>query len=302
MRIPYTYLIRHKRTDKLYHGSRTAKNCSPNELLKNGGYNTSSKIVKKIIKDEGILSFEIIYTKIHETINEARLAEETYHKEYDVKGNVKYFNMHNAGDKFYCNGHTEETKKKMSDIRKLKPELNAGESNGMYGKFHTEETKKKMSNSKKDIKRNPLSEEHKLKISESHKNISPEIKRKLSEGKIGNKNPNYGKGLKGDKNHNYGKQRSEETKKKQSKTMKERYFGENHCRYGKKHNDETKKKISETLRGCKRNPRTTESKKRISEKLKNNPNIAAKIKVSCCLCKHETNICHLNKHLSKHGA
>ena len=46
---------------------------------------------------------------------------------------------------FFGKHHTEETKKKMSEVQK-------GENNPMYGKHHTEETKKKMSEAQKGEK------------------------------------------------------------------------------------------------------------------------------------------------------
>ena len=84
-----------------------------------------------------------------------------------------------------------------------------------------------------------------------------EIRRKLSETKIGENNPNYGKplsnetkrklseALKGENNPNYGKHHSEETKEKMSEAKK----GENNPNYGKHHSEETKRKLSEANKG-----------------------------------------------------
>lgn len=58
-RTPYFYIIKHKPSGMLYAGSRWKKNCHPDELLKPDGYLTSSRIIKEIIKDEGIDSFEV---------------------------------------------------------------------------------------------------------------------------------------------------------------------------------------------------------------------------------------------------
>lgn len=59
---------------------------------------------------------------------------------------------------------SEETKKKMSEVRK-------GEKNGFYGKHHTEEARKKIGNAHKGMM---LSEVTKKKISESKKRILKE--------------------------------------------------------------------------------------------------------------------------------
>lgn len=98
----------------------------------------------------------------------------------------------------------------------------------------------------------------------------PERNRKISEGKLGDKNPMFGKKLSeehrkkiseansGNKNWNYGKKASEETRKKQSI-----------AHIGNTHTEETRKKMSESKTGKKHNmygiPRTEETRKRISE-------------------------------------
>ena len=59
---PYFYIIRHIETGRLYAGSRWAKGCNPNELLKEDGYLTSSKIVRNLLKDD-IACFEVVTIK-----------------------------------------------------------------------------------------------------------------------------------------------------------------------------------------------------------------------------------------------
>jgi len=105
--------------------------------------------------------------------------------------------------------------------------------------------------------------------------------------------------IKGENHPNYGKHPSDETRKKQSEKMKDRYKGKNHPMFGKHHSEETiklmrenhanfkgenhpmfgrhhteemKRKQSEKMKG-KNNPmfgkyRTEESKKKQSEKMK----------------------------------
>ena len=58
--IPYFYIIRHIATGKMYAGSRWAKGCHPNELLRADGYLTSSDEIRSIITIEGTHSFEIL--------------------------------------------------------------------------------------------------------------------------------------------------------------------------------------------------------------------------------------------------
>jgi hypothetical protein len=61
--LPYFYLIKHKSSGKLYAGSRTtpqSKLANPTEFMKPDGYQTSSKIIKEIIKNEGLDAIEIL--------------------------------------------------------------------------------------------------------------------------------------------------------------------------------------------------------------------------------------------------
>ena len=119
--------------------------------------------------------------------------------------------------------HSEETKKKLRDINKGKhlsdqtkqkiSESISGEKHHFFGKHHTEETKKKISSTKKgkqlsdETRRKmsesrkgkpspnkgkpahnrgvPMSEEQKKKLSEAHKNISEETRKKLRDSHKG---------------------------------------------------------------------------------------------------------------------
>ena len=76
--------------------------------------------------------------------------------------------------------HTEETRRKLSEINKGKP-------SPWKGKHHSIETRQKMSEAKKGKSswnkglRNIYSEETRRKMSEAHLNMSDETKRKMSE-------------------------------------------------------------------------------------------------------------------------
>jgi len=92
------------------------------------------------------------------------------------------------------------------------------------------------------------------------------LEKKISDSKIGEKNPMYGKKwledkriqmkelMTGENNHNYGKSLSEETKQKLSNALKNREISK-----------ETRKKISETMTGIKK---TDEMCKKLSESKK----------------------------------
>ena len=78
--------------------------------------------------------------------------------------------------------HSEETKKKLSEVNKGK---HLGKDNPFYGKHHSDEIKKRISTT---MKGKPKSEDTRNKMSEAKKNMSEETKKKLSEVRKGNTN------------------------------------------------------------------------------------------------------------------
>jgi hypothetical protein len=112
---------------------------------------------------------------------------------------------------------------------------------------------------------------------------SEETRKKLSEMKKGENNPNYGKkqseetkrklseSIKGENHYLYGKTHSKETKEK----LSELNMGENNPNYGKPCSIETKRKISKGRKGKKH---SEETKRKMSEgkKGKNNNNYGKK--------------------------
>ena len=140
--------------------------------------------------------------------------------------------------------HSEETKKKLSEIGK--------------GRECKQETRKKLSEAGKG---KTLSEEHKRKISEANKGennpnygkkMSEETKRKMSEANTGNSSCAWNKGKKmksfseehKKKMSEYAKNRSEEHKEK----LKESAKGRIPPTKGKKMDEEHKRKIGEANR------------------------------------------------------
>lgn len=83
---------------------------------------------------------------------------------------VRRYGEENA---FYGKHHTEEAKRKMSEMKKDY----VGEKNHMYGKTHSDETKLKISNFRKDYYKNnpkpitPMTEERKKQIGKEHSKV-----------------------------------------------------------------------------------------------------------------------------------
>ena len=120
--------------------------------------------------------------------------------------------------------HTEESKTKMREA--------------MVGRKASEETKAKISqNSAKWNLGKKLSEKTKELISQNvRKAMTPEVRKKISDAQMGEKNNNFGK-----PNWNSGKKGcfSQETLKK----LSESHSGERHPMFGKHHSEETKIKM-----------------------------------------------------------
>ena len=100
---PYFYILRHKQSGIMYAGSRyTTKGCHPNELLKEDGYITSSSIVRTIISENGLNSFEISKIITQEEIKQigfsnVREYESHFLKEHGCRESPGWFNQSNSG-------------------------------------------------------------------------------------------------------------------------------------------------------------------------------------------------------------
>lgn len=95
--IPYFYVIKHVPTNKLYAGIRTARGCHPNELMTANGYKTSSNVVKRLIDQEGLEAFKVIYTITQDELG-IHVAEFERHflKIHDAAKSDKWLNLANC--------------------------------------------------------------------------------------------------------------------------------------------------------------------------------------------------------------
>jgi len=162
---PYTYLIKHRPTGKVYYGYRSANRVDPViDLWKH--YFTSSPSIQQLIEETGVDSFDVEIRKVFETKEQASDWETRVLSRCKVLTDDRWLNKNIAG---YI-VPTEESRKKISDFHKDKPKSDkhrqnlsksqkgskrpwskenlpkdtSGKNNGMYGKSHSEESKKKI--------------------------------------------------------------------------------------------------------------------------------------------------------------
>ena len=113
---PYTYIIKHKPTDRFYYGYRGANKVEAHEDLWNKYY-TSSPTIKKLIEQDGVDSFEVEVRKIFETAEQAAQWETKVLKRMRVLETGKWINANISG---YRNP-TEVGRKRISETHKGKP-------------------------------------------------------------------------------------------------------------------------------------------------------------------------------------
>jgi hypothetical protein len=247
---PYTYLIKHRPTGKVYYGFRSANKQHPHEdLWKN--YFTSSPKVKQLIEETGLDSFDVEVRKIFETKEDAVKWETRVLRRCKVLHSNKWLNQNVAGYII----PTKESNKKISEFHKGKPK--------------SEEHKEKIRQGNIGKKKPPRTQEYK------------ELMSKL---KSGVNNPMYGKGCteeraqkigkanKGRIPSNKGKPMSEEQKEKiraakkanPYKPTEETRAKQAMAQTGKTHSQETKDKIRDALAGIVKGPMSEENKLKIS--------------------------------------
>ena len=160
---PYTYLIKHRPSGKVYYGFRCANRVEPHEDLWKH-YFTSSPKIQQLIEETGAASFDTEIRQVFETKEQAVAWETRVLTRCKVLHDDRWINQNVAG---YI-VPTEESRKKISDYHKDKPK--------------TDEHKQNLSKSQKG----------KPKV--NSKNQTPEYRALMSKLKSGENNPMYGKG------------------------------------------------------------------------------------------------------------
>ena len=238
---PYTYIIKFIPTNQVYYGVRSKNvelGLTPLQDFM-FHYKTSSKQIKKLIKENGISSFKYEIRRTFDTQEQAYYWEQTVLRRCKVVSDPRWLNQNaggyivptESGRKKISITHkgkpkSEEQRKRISEANKGKPKseearknmsiaqkkLNrVGENHPLFGTHRTEEQNKlqseKMKGRKSPLKGKPLPEEVKLKISKTKKEkvYTDEEIQKLRENQL--------------KGH-LGKRRSIETRKRMSAAAK----------------------------------------------------------------------------------
>jgi len=132
---PYTYLIKHRPTGKVYYGYRSANRVDPcDDLWKQ--YFTSSPGVQKLIEETGADSFDVEVRRVFETKEQASNWETRVLRRCQVLEDNRWLNQNIAG---YI-VPTEESRKKISNFHK--------------GKAKSEEHRQKMREAQKGKPKN----------------------------------------------------------------------------------------------------------------------------------------------------
>ena len=186
---PIFYIIQHIPSGKYYAGYKS--NSKP--FMIEGGYMTSSKIIKEIIKNEGLKVFQIVKIRYFETGDIAQKYEERFLRRIDAKNSLNFYNLTNGSGKFKCKGHTLESRNKMRGPRGP----HSKEHSEKIGRAHlgmkrSHETRIRIGNAKRGKKfkhKVARSAEHCNKISQSKigKTWSAELRERMKESQRGKK-------------------------------------------------------------------------------------------------------------------
>lgn len=103
-RTPFTYFLRHKITKMKYYGCKTSKGCKPEHLWTS--YFSGSKIIKHLIKTEGVNIFEFRVARIFNSTEACREHENKFLLRMNAANNPNWYNQHNGGKNFSTVGIT----------------------------------------------------------------------------------------------------------------------------------------------------------------------------------------------------
>lgn len=212
---PYFYIVRHKIAKKYYAGCKINSKSDSSNLMTENGYKTTSKIIKDIIKIEGLKVFEIVRIKHFETPEQALTYETRFLTKINAADNPKFFNLHNGGKNFVNKGgyslrkftkdkmrkpksketiekQNKEKRERSKEVYQKAVATRKG-NNPIWNSYETREIiskrgKARFSNLENRIK-------HSKKMKEYYKNnpVSEETREKYRERSAGRNNPMFGK-------------------------------------------------------------------------------------------------------------
>jgi ribosomal protein L39E len=93
--MPYTYIITHIESNVKYYGVQYKKTSNPNDL--GVTYFSSSKVLKKLIKEEGVDKFKFEVRKIFIDKHKAIEWEKRFLTRIDAANSPMWFNLSNSG-------------------------------------------------------------------------------------------------------------------------------------------------------------------------------------------------------------
>jgi hypothetical protein len=120
MKTPYFYIIRHIPSQKYYAGCKINSLADSSNLMTNGGYQTTSKVIRDIIKHDGLASFEVLKIKHFNSSGEALSYESRFLQKVNAAENPQFFNLHNGGKNFVNKGGYKLSKSAKEKMRKPK--------------------------------------------------------------------------------------------------------------------------------------------------------------------------------------
>lgn len=223
---PYFYIIEHITSGKYYAGCKINSSADSNTFMTESGYQTTSKVVHKIIKSEGLSAFKIRKIKHFNSPSEALSYENKFLLRVNAAKNSNFLNRHNGG-KFFCNegGYklSSSTKHKMKKPKS--PETKAKIKQALLNR--SRDVYEKMINTRRSNGTQWISDEHRVKIKEHNAlywNEENKLKHQETMLEFYKRNPI-----------------SDETKKILSKKSS----GKNNTMYGKKHSEEARLKMKQ---------------------------------------------------------
>ena len=223
--IPYFYIVQYLPTGQYYAGCKINKAADSSNFMKIGGYQTTSKIVKNLIKKSGLEAFKVLKIKHLTNSDETLSYESRFLHKVDAANNSRFLNQNNGNKSFSNKGGyklKESTKRKM---RKPK----------------SQETIQKQN----EEKRNRSSEVYRKMVASRRENNpewnSTEARRKITEANIARFSDQENRHRHSEIMIEYYKIHpiSEDTKERLRKASS----GDNNPMFGKKHNEETIEKM-----------------------------------------------------------